>query len=343
MRVLVAGDFAHAIYEPDFCDGLRSAGADVRELPILPLLGPTAVLRRIQAKCLTGPGIALANFALVAAAARHQPDVIVAWRASWLRPAAISAARKASGAKVVLYNNDDPFGPDRDQRRWRLFRRTIPAADACFAYRRKNMQEFQQAGARRVFLLRSWYRRDRHYRRELTPAERERFDCDVVFIGHCEPDARLDLMDALLASELRVKVFGTDWGRHGRGRRWSKLVVVPLYGDEYVKALSAAKIAVVFLSGRNRDEYTRRCFEIPAVGALMLAPRTPELQELFEEGREAVYFAGAGELVERARFYARSEAARESIVQAATRRLERDGHDVIARARHFLRDVASIA
>ncbi len=339
MKILVAGDFAHQIYEPDFCAGLRECGAVVSEFRALALFGPTDLLRRAQSKLLVGPGIALANAALIAKCLREKPDVVLCWRTCWLHSATIRAMRLAGAQRVVLYNNDDPFGPDREALRWRRFRRLIPAADLCFAYRRANLSEYREAGAREVKLLRSWYRREVHHPVALSAADHARFDCDVVFVGHCEPDERLDLMDALLASGLNVKLFGTDWQAHARGRRWERMKIEPVIGADYVKAIAAAKVAVVFLSRRNRDQYTRRCFEIPAIGTPMLAPRTQEMQALFAERSEVALYASAEELLATARALISDPSRRERMSAAAHARAVHDGYDVVGRARQFLADL----
>jgi len=339
VKVLVAGDFAHAIYEPDFCHGLRENGATVAEFHAQRFFGPLPIMKRAQDKLLFGPGIVLANLALIKACRREKPDVLLCWRAAWLRPETLRAARVAGARTISLYNNDDPFGPDRDSRRWRKFRQTIPAADVCFAYREENLAEYRVAGAKSVHLLRSYFREERHHPIALTEAEQARFDCDVVFAGHCEDDERLALMDALLATELRVRIFGTSWEKFARGHRWEGLKIEPVYGDDYLRAIAGAKVALVFLSRRNRDQYTRRCFEIPAIGTPMLAPRTKVLKSLFEEETEAAFYEDAGELIAQARRLRADEALRVRMAAAARGRLARDGDDVIGRSARFLRDL----
>lgn len=335
-KVLVAGDFAWDMYEPAICRGLRAEGAEVIELHAHRFFGPGSLLRRAQSKLVFGPGVALANAAFVAQCALHKPDLVLAWRAPWLWPQTIALARAAGAKKIALYCNDDPFGPDRDLRIWRAWREGIPAADVVLAYRTQNLAELTAAGARAVKLFRSSYDADVHRPLALTDADRARFGCDVVFVGHCEDDSRLALMDALLLSGLSVRIFGTDWERHARGHAWDKLVpILPLRGDDYVRALCAAKAAVVFLSARNRDTYTRRCFEIPACGTAMLAPRTEDLRTLFGED-EALFWSSADELVSQARRACSDDALRARVAEAGRKRVLADGHDARARARELL-------
>lgn len=335
--VLVVGDFAWDMYEPGFCRALRTVGATVRELRSSRWFGPWELMRRAQQKFVIGPGVAAANAAFVAVAALQRPDLVLAWYTPWLLPLSIELAHVAGARNIALYCNDDPFGPDREKAIWRHYRRLIPHADLCLAYREVNVAEYREAGARRVGMLRSAFDPRLHRPRALTADEQRRFAADVVFVGHCEDDSRLTAMDQLLASGLKVKLFGSRWQDFARGRAWERLPPVrPVLGEDYVAAIAAAKIAVVFLSARNRDTYTRRCFEIPAIGTLMLAPRTPELLAMFREDEEAAYFSSPEELIAQARRYCRDDALRLRVAHAGHDRCLRDGHDIYGRARELL-------
>lgn len=339
-RVLVAGDFRWDLYEPALCRALRSLGAEVFELHARALLGPGELLRRAQEKLQLGPGRLSAQAAFVALCGLHRPDLAFAWRAPWLGPLAIEAARRAGARAVVLYNNDDPFGPDAGTRLWRAWRRGVPAADLVLAYRRSNLPELQAAGARACALWRSAYDPAVHRPLALSAEEQRRFGCDVVFVGHYEDDGRVALLEQLYAAGLSVRIFGTGWDAQTRGRPWeAQGPIVPVRGDDYAKALCGARSALVLLSGRNRDLYTRRCFEIPACGALMLLPRNPETLSLFSEApgaEEALFFGSTAELITQARRGAADQPLRARVAAAGRARVVRDGHDLFSRARELL-------
>ena len=336
--VLLAGDFLFSNYEQTFARALRACGAEVAELPLAPFFGPFNALSRAQRKYLVGPGRWAANLAFVAACRRHEPDLALVWRSPYLYPWAIAAARRAGAKKIVLYNNDNPFGPDRDAIIWREFRRLIPLVDGCVAVRSSNLADYQMAGCRDVFLMQFYYDPSLHRPQILTDAERAAYDTDAIFIGHCEPDRRLDWMDELLETNLRVRIFGSGWEQHAKARRWERLLPIrPLWGDEYVKAIAGAKTGVVFLSSRNRDAYTIRNFEIPAIGTLMVSQRTNELLDMFRDGEEALFFSDGRELVSQVRRAVQDEAFRLRVANAGHRRCVQDGHDSVSRARALLR------
>ena len=68
------------------------------------------------------------------------------------------------------------------------------------------------------------------------------------------------------------------------------------------------------------DQHTTRTFEIPACGSLLLADRTEEHQEFFEEGKEAEFFASMDELLDKVEFYCGNESARRRVAEAGLKR-----------------------
>jgi spore maturation protein CgeB len=104
-------------------------------------------------------------------------------------------------------------------------------------------------------------------------------------------------------------------------------------------ALNSTKIALAFLSKLNADTYTRRCFEIPAAGAFMLAEYSDDLASLFAEGKEADYFRSPEEMMDKVRYYLRHETHRRRIASAGLSRVHLDGHEALDRARQIRDDV----
>jgi len=109
-----------------------------------------------------------------------------------------------------------------------------------------------------------------------------------------------------------------------------------IQGEDYVRAINGAKIALVFLSSLNEDTYTTRCFEIPACGTFMLSQRTDDLLTLYEENKEAVFFSSSEELVDKARYYLAHDRERQRIAEAGWRRCITSGYDIYSRMREWL-------
>src|SRR5690606_22474188 len=110
-------------------------------------------------------------------------------------------------------------------------------------------------------------------------------------------DGREIFVEKMIKSGIEFKILG-NWDEIAMKSKWPKRFFdKPVYGDAYRKTLASAKIGLCFLSTHNRDGYTRRCFEIPAIGTLLLSQSTPELKELFIEDEEAVFFTDPEEMI----------------------------------------------
>jgi spore maturation protein CgeB len=296
----------------------------------------------MQEKWLFGPSVVRLNRNLVAYACAVQPDVIFLWRGTPVWPTTLRALKSKTQALLVSYNNDDPFGPGRGRSLWRHFIAGIPVYDRHFVYRRVNIGEYRAAGGRNIEVLLPYYIPEVHRPIRLTPDEQARYACDLVFVGHYENDGRVDYVRALVKAGLHVRLFGSRyWSAKALGDLAGYFgAVSPVLDEEYVKALSGAKLCLAFLSKLNRDTYTRRSFEIPACGAAMISERTDDLTKFYEEGEEAVFFASPEELVEKATALLAHGERRTQVAQAGHDRCINDGHDVMSRMRQFCRTLA---
>lgn len=340
---MIAGAWRHPIYEQAAADALRRLGHRVTEHRWQHLFAGR--LGRVQqALPVPGPVLFALNAALARAAATSRPDIVLLWRPTHVLPATIERIRRECGAKIVTYNNDDPFGPRAHRRApwhhhalWHWNVRILPAVDLALVYRPVNRDEALAAGARRPAVLGPWFIPDLHRPPPADDIEGTRFGCDAVFVGHFEPDGRARHIEALVASGVKVRLFGTGWPADTVARIWPDAgPIQPVRGLDYTRALGGARLGLCFLSRLNRDTYTRRCFEIPACGTLLLSERTHDLKAMFDEDEEAVFFSSPAELVEKARWLLDRPGEIARIAAAGRRRVIRDGHSVDDRMAEML-------
>jgi spore maturation protein CgeB len=195
--------------------------------------------------------------------------------------------------RVVNYNNDDPFG-SRDKKKWRLYLEAVPEYDVLAVVRPVNVDEAYGRGAKKV--VKVFMAVDElDGPREITPADRQRFPHEVLFIGTWMPE-RGPFLQELAAAGVPLAIYGNSWQKAPewpRLRQWWQGPAI--YGDDYIKAIQLAKISLGLLSKGNRDLHTTRTFEIPYAGGLLCAERTPEHLQLYAEDLEAVYWGEAQE------------------------------------------------
>ena len=342
LKILLAGKYAYPWYEEACARALETAGHAVRRYSWSARM--SSKLGKVE-EYLSVRGLASRGCVddLVTIARTEQPDLIVLWRATHFGAGAIRKIAAAAQCPVISYNNDDPFGPAyrtsaslHQRRLWSNFIEAIPEYDLNLVFRPVNVGDYVAHGAKAVAVLPPYFVPEIHRPVALSAEEEELYGCDAVFIGHYEDDGRAAKLRALVDAGIHLRIFGNGWpedivryidARHPRPR--------PALGDEYAKAMGGAKLCLSFLSRLNRDVYTRRSFEIPACGRLMLSERTPELEAWFEEDKEAVYFSSAGELVRKAEEWLAGN-RRETVADAALRRSWSDGHDVAGRMRQML-------
>jgi hypothetical protein len=349
MKWLLAEDWTTHIYAEPFFRRLAELGEEVHafkeycfyQAPLEEGVRATWGRRwvRAQHRLRLGPRILRLNLALMRMVENLRPDVLFLFRGDQVWPSTL-AAIKQRGVYVVVWHNDNPFSPAFPWYVWRHFRRSIPIYDRLYAYRESNINDFARAGCRRTGQLRSFYLRELNCPIPSTPPPE--YISAVSFCGHWEGDGRDDYIAALLdAQDVDFRLWGTLWERSPLFPRIEQRFgrIGPLIKEAYNFALNGAKIALAFLSGLNRDTYTRRCFEIPATGTFMLAQYTPDLASMFAEGLEAEYFRTPAEMMSKIRYYLGNESARTRIAAAGRARLLSDGHEALDRARRVRDDV----
>jgi hypothetical protein len=356
VTIVLAGDWHSNVHERPMSEALQRLGHSVHPFAWHSYLTEarnrlSVVVRKAQNKYLVGPIMRRINRDLVREVGDVEPDLLFVYRGTHVTASTLRTIR-ASRPRTILvgYNNDDPFAGNQGPWLWRHFVSAIPEYDRVLAYRPHNVADFTRAGARSTGLMLPWFVPGVHKPYDLTAEERARYGCDAVFIGHYEEDGRLDCLDALARAGVTVKVFGPGLGAHGHDwdaplrSRPALRHLAPtsaLWDVDYAKALNAARIGLCFLSKRNRDVYTRRCFEIPATGTLMLSEYSDELATIFREGVEADYFRDEAELTRKALHYLANDESRQRVAAAGHACVVADGHDVDSRMRAMLRELPS--
>jgi len=343
MKILIVGSWAWPQYEQAFACGLRANGHEVIALTLSQFF--CGFWGRIQ-QAIPFPAFALLsiNRTVINLVKEQNPNLILFWRPTHILPITMRILSRR-GIILASYNNDDPFGskvhgkvPWHHHYLWYWYIKCLPLFNFNFFYRSINCAEARAFGASNAEVLLPYFIPSRDKPVELSDIERKRFATEVVFVGHYEPDGREEKIRALVNAKIGLKIWGGHyWSRKSLGELYYILSpIVPATGDDYAKALCGAKICLVFLSKMNRDTYTRRCFEIPACGQLMLAERTYDLTKMFKEDEEACFFSSEDELVEKVRYLLSNPDICERIAKAGMRRVWTDGHDVRTRAKQFL-------
>jgi len=296
-------------------------------------------LQRVRRK-LRGPkDLAGANDQALRAMECSEFDLLWVDKGLAIEPATLAAFKnRFPAAKVVGYSPDDMMNPNNQSR---PFFGDLPLYDVYFTTKTYGVRELQEIGCRRAVFVGNAFDPHTHRPVELTQADREQFGGGVGFIGQWEEQRDLSIR-FLARAGIEVRVWGDGWRRRRGQPPCMRLSKSSLWADNYAKAICALDINLGFLRKVNRDRQTQRSIEIPACGGFMLAERTEEHLSLFEEGREAEFFASDEELLEKTKYYLLHPAQRKKIAQAGRQRCLQSGYSNHDRLRMMLGEIEGL-
>lgn len=277
-------------------DALVRLGHDVKIIDPASFIPKNYLIAKWQWE--TG-GLFLENYIrrqVLSSLGEYKFDIVLVNGGSLVGPALVEDLKKYANA-VVNYNIDDPFG-SRDRNFWRLYLKAVPYYDLLVVVRQINVAEAYSLGAKKVIHVFRSADEIAHHPRTLTHEDYTRWASDVSFVGTWMPE-RGPFMAQLIEAGLPLTIYGDRWHK---AKEWSVIRKVwkgkSLDGDDYAKAIQAAKISLGLLSKGNRDLHTTRSIEIPFLGGLLCAERTSEHLKLYKEGEEAVFWSNAKECIE---------------------------------------------
>jgi hypothetical protein len=130
----------------------------------------------------------------------------------------------------------------------------------------------------------------------LSAGDHRKWDSEIAFVGTWMPE-RGPFLAELVERRLPLTIYGDRWHK---AKEWPLLKPhwrgPGLYNDDdYARAIQCAKVCLGLLSKGNRDLHTTRSLEIPFLGGLFCAERTPEHLALYREGEEAMFWSDARE------------------------------------------------
>lgn len=337
--IIVRGAFGE-IYEPAWNRALNEIGikSKIFESHSLTLPG---ILGRFERRILWGPGINRIRRNVVRFIKNERPDVTLFYQGHYFDRRTLEEVRPFTF--VAGYHNDDPFGPRKTMLRYRLLLPALPSYHGFHVYRPCNVEEAIAYGVPKVKVLMSYYIPWLDYPRNLDTDNCNYWRSDIMFAGHVENDFRVECLSRAVREGIKVRIYGEKrfWKPALPPDIYEKVYpIIKVVGEDYRKALSGTKIAVCFLSKWNRDQYTRRAFEIPACGVFLLSERTPMMQDLYNEGKEAEFFSTPEEFLDKVKFYLNHEGARKRITQSGYQKVITSGHDIYSRMRQWLEDVS---
>jgi spore maturation protein CgeB len=232
-------------------------------------------------------------------------------------------------AKLFHYTPDVAFRVNRT----RTFLNALAEYDLAITTKEREVEEYKRHGAREVIFIHQGYDPEIFYPRVLSGGDLAEHGVDVVLVARPEPHY-VECVRTALSVTPRVAVWGNrGWQRVARKYPELKSVVRgrEIIEAEYSRALQSAKICLGVLSRWAQDVSTTRSYEIPASGGFLLAERTEEHRQLFQEDEEAVFFDGFEELQSKIEQFLKNDEMRRRIARAGLARCRRDNYTYAGR------------
>lgn len=282
--------------------------------------------RAIETHVFQGPHLRKANESLIARCRDLQPDLVWVDTGEWVWP---STLKTLAGLGIFLVHH---ITDALHARNWRvnrkrlMLRKTLSNYHVFLTTNMDDQQELAESPPPEALLTDLGYDHRRFEPTPLPEALATKWDNPLVFIGHYEANTESGIL-ALIDAGLPVTVYGhAPWfaskRRHLLGDR-----LQPLLGNEdYAHALKGARIGLCIVSVLNYNQTAARSFEIPGSGTFLLAVRTPQHLDCYEEGKEAEFFSDHDELVRKARYYLDHPEEREAIARRGQERCAESGY-----------------
>lgn len=266
---------------------------------------------------------------------RYNPDMTLVTRCETLSEEAIGELKRHTKQALLNIYTDSPmvFPGPYDRRLWGALR----VYDTVLTFGQNLTPIFYQLGAKRVEWLPFAYDPDFHQPRQLGQEDAALFRAPVAYIGAYGP-LQAQWLTPLVP--LGLTIWGVHWHHlpYGHPLRacWQQSRG---YGEEMWKPIVGAGVVFNLVRAEHGCSHSMKTFEIPACGGMMITNRSHEQLLFFKEGKDAVFFDGQEEALDKVRFYIAHEAERERIRQSGLKAVA--PHSYASRASALVKYVES--
>lgn len=220
------------------------------------------------------------------------PDIILIFKGMELYPTTLRRF-KNKGIILANFNPDHPFIITSRGSGNKNVQKSITLYDIHFCYSYDVLEQIKTTYSINTVYLPFGFEEPVDWKFNLPIKEK----MGVCFIGTAD-SIRAKAIKRLLASDISVDVYGSSWSEYLQEGSHDKLKVgAPVYGDDFWKIATEYRVQLNIFRPHNQGSHNMRTFEMPAAGAIMLAPESKEHTLFFESGKEAFFYANDEELI----------------------------------------------
>jgi hypothetical protein len=323
-QILYASDLGPGSTSTYRYESLRRIGQQLHPFNVLPYASRSRAVSWLRFRYPAGPLVARINRDLVKAVKTIRPEIVWFDKPIFFTPATMHAIRQ-TGAKIVFYLQDAPFGP-RNDGCWMQFLKVLRMADLHCLVRKADVARYSEWGLPWIETMFS-FDPAIHFPppADFCDADRDRV---VSYIGFPYEQRPAFLLSLARNHKLPVYINGARWERALTPDEQRCFTLGGfLSADAYRSAIWRSKINLSFVTESNEDDIAHKAVEIAACGSFLVVIRTPGHQALFEEDKEAVFFSSVEECADKARFYLGRPDLRDAIAARGRERAVCSGYD----------------
>jgi spore maturation protein CgeB len=259
-----------------------------------------------------------------------QPDILWVFKGMEVFPSTLHWA-KERGAKLVNFNADSPFLFSGRGSGNRNVTENISLYDLHLGYSRPILAQLEKQFGKPTTLLPFGYDISAAV---MGDAKAQEEVMRVCFLGNPD-EMRGPFLQALADAGIPLDLYGNRWVKYVNGP--NVRVHAPVYGAEAWKVLRRYRVQLNLMRPHNPDTHNMRSFELGGVGAIQLAPDTPDHRQYFEVDKEIFLYRTLDECVGAAKhLLALGQPAADRIRDAAHRRSLNGGYNYHHRAMQAL-------
>lgn len=122
----------------------------------------------------------------------------------------------------------------------------------------------------------------------------------ICFIGNPDHE-RSRVIKLLIKHQIPLAIYGNNWEKF-IGKSNELVDIHPaVYKDDFLRVAQSYVCQLNLLRQQNIGSHNMRTFEMPALGCLMLSPRSEEHLKLFESAKEAIFYNSEKDLIQSAK------------------------------------------
>jgi spore maturation protein CgeB len=270
------------------------------------------------------------------------PDTVLVYKGAFVFPETLEYAR-SKNCRLVLFYPDVSMTAHGDN-----IPKSIPLYDLVFTTKTFGITDMRSKfGVKNACFIPHGFDREIHRKLEIGAADKERFGCDVSFIGTWSPKKEAWLTHLKQSCPtIKLNIWGDQWFKASSPVIKDCIKFSAVLGDLYAIAIQCSKINLGILSEQvagssSGDLITSRTFHIPGSSGFMLHERNEESVLYFDENREAGFFSGAEEMASQVQYFLDHEQERTNIQAAGYMRALKD-HSLDERAKTVISHIAAI-